>query len=57
MRTKMEFETEDCEHCPCLRSFGNEEYGCFFDKEKKINSWDLDEIDKECPIATSVVRN
>lgn len=57
MGMKMEFETEDCEHCPCLRNFGNEEYGCFFDKEKKINSWDLDEIDKECPIATSVVRN
>lgn len=26
MRMKMEFETEDCEHFPCLRNFGNEEY-------------------------------
>lgn len=45
---KMEFETEDCAHCPCLR---NDKYGqfyCFFERYYEI--FDLNKVDDICPI-------
>lgn len=47
---KIEFETEDCAHCPCLRNNEYGEFYCFFQSDHLLSVYTLDVADDTCPI-------